>query len=169
MIETKEITINEIKRLISFIKNTYRFDFSSYALSSFKRRLERILALYTLPSIDSLTIKLQQNPEFFEEFLREITVNTTEMFRAPGFWRKLRDDILPVLAGYPSIRIWSSACSSGEEVYSLAIVLKEAGLLHKAKILATDINEKVLRKGMNGIYWNKNVESNENNYLRFEG
>src|ERR1017187_6364440 len=108
MTETTEITINEIKRLISFIKNTYRFDFNNYALSSFKRRLERILAMYSIPNIDSLTIKLQENPKLFDEVLREITVNTTEMFRAPAFWRKLRNDILPILANYPSIRIWSA-------------------------------------------------------------
>ncbi|MBI4947915.1 MAG: protein-glutamate O-methyltransferase CheR [Bacteroidetes bacterium] len=169
MTETNEITIKEIKHLISFIKTTYRFDFNNYAFSSFKRRIERILAVYSIPNIESLTIKLQQNPVFFEEFLREITVNTTEMFRAPAFWRKLRNDVLPILAHYPSLRIWSAACSSGEEVYSLAIVLKEADLLHKTKILATDINDLVLQKGMNGTYPNRNMEVNEKNYQRFEG
>ena len=168
-IETNEITINEIKRLIAFVKMQYKFDFGNYALSSFKRRIERILSLNSFATIDELIVKLQNDSKFYDEFLREVTVNTTEMFRSPSLWRKLRDEILPILANYPSIRIWSAACSSGEEVYSLAIVLKEAGLLHKAKILATDINDVVLQKGKDGTYWNRNMEVNENNYLRFEG
>lgn len=168
-IEMNEITINEIKRLIAFVKNQYKFDFGNYALSSFKRRIERILSMNSFSTMDELILKLQNDSKFFDEFLREVTVNTTEMFRSPSLWRKLREEVLPILANYSQIRIWSAACSSGEEVYSLAIALKEADLLHKSKILATDINELVLQKGMNGTYWSRNMEVNESNYQRFEG
>lgn len=169
MIEVGELTLFDLKKLISFIHGHYNFDFKGYALSSFKRRVTRILHLYSIVTIDELIRQLDGSKDFFDEFLREITVNTTEMFRAPSFWRKLRDEILPTLAHLDQIKIWSAACSSGEEVYSLAIVLQEANLLNKTKILATDINNEVLLKGSNGTYWARNLEVNENNYLRFEG
>lgn len=169
MIDVSEIPVSDLKRLVTSIKNQYSFDFGDYAMSSFKRRVARVLQVYGLPSIEELLKRLDNNQEFYEEFLREITVNTTEMFRAPSFWRKLRDQIIPALAGNGTIRIWSAACSSGEEVYSLAILLSEMGLFDKVKIVASDINDKVLEKAKQGSYWIRSLEVNEKNYERFEG
>ena len=164
-----EIDIKEIRLLVDIVKKNYNFDLGEYALSSFKRRLQRILEVYKLSNMAELTLKVSQNKNFFEEFLREITVNTTEMFRDPSFWRKLRDEVFPVLANYPTIRIWHAACSSGEEVYSMAIALKEAGLFDKAKIYASDINELVMAKAQTGKYPIRNMEVNDANYERYSG
>lgn len=169
MTTSSEISFFELKRLIGFIHSHFQYDFSEYALSSFKRRVSRICQLYSFSSVDELIGRLENNKEFFDEFQREITVNTTEMFRAPSFWRKLRKEVLPSVSHLNQIKIWSAACSSGEEVYSLAIVLQEANLLHKAKILATDVNNQVLNKGISGTYLARSQEVNENNYIRFEG
>lgn len=168
MIDVTELPLTDLKKIVAFVKSHHGFDFGDYAMSSFKRRVSRILQLYSLPSIDEL-LKRLDNKEFYEEFLREITVNTTEMFRAPSFWRKLREQIIPILATNGTIRIWSAACSSGEEVYSLAILLHEMGILDKAKIVASDINDKVLEKAKQGSYWIRSLEINERNYERFEG
>lgn len=169
MTEIGELPLNDIKKLINFIRSNYRFDFGEYAMSSFKRRLLRIFKLYSFGSMDELIRRLESSKEFYEEFLREITVNHTEMFRAPSFWRKLRDHVLPLVSYNNPIRIWSAACSSGEEVYSLTILLHEMGLSDNTKIVASDINDKVIEKAKSGIYWKHSLEVNENNYLRFEG
>ena len=164
-----EIDIKDIRILVDVVKKNYNFDLGDYALSSFKRRLQRILEVYKFPSMVELTHKVGTNNLFFEEFLREITVNTTEMFRDPSFWRKLRDDVFPLYKNVPTIRIWHAACSSGEEVYSMAIALKEAGLFEKAKIYASDINELVMSKAQVGKYPIRNLEINEPNYERYSG
>ena len=164
-----EIDIKDIRTLVEVVKKNYNFDLGEYALSSLKRRLQRILEVYKFPTMNELTYKVGNNKLFFEEFLREITVNTTEMFRDPSFWRKLRDEVFPLFQNTPTIRIWHAACSSGEEVYSMAIALKEAGLFDKAKIYASDINELVMAKAQVGKYPIRNMEINEPNYERYSG
>jgi chemotaxis protein methyltransferase CheR len=102
--------------------------------------------------MESLQEKVYKNPEYFEYFLQEVTVNVTEMFRDPSFFWALRKKVLPMLSTYPYIKIWDAGCSTGEELYSLAILLKEENLLHKTRIYATDVNQKVLVKAKEGIY-----------------
>jgi len=166
----QEIEIAELKKLTEIVRDKYRYDFSNYAMSSFKRRIQRILELYRFPSIDALCKKLQDEPLFFKEFLSEITVNVTEMFRDPSFWRVLRDQVLPnILLNNNNISIWHAGCSSGEEVFSLAITLREMGLLEKVKIIATDIDTAILEKAKSGIYPLKNMELNQKNYIRYQG
>ncbi len=166
----QEIQIVDIRNLTETIKRLYGYDFTNYAMSSFKRRIQRIIDLYKFNSVDALTKKIADDGEFFEEFLSEITVNVTEMFRDPSFWRELRDNILPnILLNHKKVTIWHAGCASGEEVYSMAILLKEMGILDNARMVATDIDDVILEKAKSGIYSEKSMELNEKNYIRIRG
>ncbi len=166
----QEIHIVDIRKLTDVIKTKYGFDFTNYAISSFKRRVLRILELYKFGSIDALARKISDDPKFFEEFISEITVNVTEMFRDPSFWRIMRDKIIPnILLNHERVTVWHAGCSSGEEVYSMAILLKEMGILENSKIIATDIDDQILGRARSGVYTVKNMELNEKNYVRFRG
>jgi chemotaxis protein methyltransferase CheR len=166
----QDIHIVDIRKLTETIKSRYGYDFTNYAISSFKRRILRIIELYKFSSVDTLIKKISEEPAFFEEFVSEITVNVTEMFRDPSFWRVLRDKIIPnILLNHKKVSIWHAGCSSGEEVYSMAILLKEMGILEDAKIIATDIDDQILDRAKSGVYTVKNMELNEKNYVRFRG
>ncbi|MGF1635463.1 MAG: CheR family methyltransferase [Cyclobacteriaceae bacterium] len=166
----QEIQIVDIRKLTDIIKNKYGYDFTNYAISSFKRRVSRILELYKFQSLDTLIARISDDKVFFDDFLSEVTVNVTEMFRDPPFWRELRDKVLPnILLNHNKISIWHAGCSSGEEVYSMAIMLKEMGILDNCKIIATDIDHVILEKAKEGVYPAKNMELNEKNYVRFQG
>ncbi|MDQ3109482.1 MAG: protein-glutamate O-methyltransferase CheR [Bacteroidota bacterium] len=147
----------------------YNIDLSNYAPASLERRIERFLSLHHFPNITLLSEKLLADKDFFDLFIKEITVNTTEMFRDPQCWKIIREEILPMVAEHPSIRIWHAGCSSGEEVYSMAVLLKEEGLLEKTKIVATDINREVMQTAMSGKYSLKHLELNTENYNRSGG
>lgn len=163
-----EIDIADLRRITELVKTKYGYDFTNYAMSSFKRRVVRILELKKL-SLEGLLRKLQE-PALIEEFLNDITVNVTEMFRDPPFWRVLRDDILPgILINHQKIRIWHAGCSSGEEVFSMAILLKEMGIYDNVQIIATDLDSNILERAKSGIYNAKNMDLNEKNYIRFQG
>ncbi len=166
----QEIEIAELRKLAELVKIKYDYDFSNYAMSSFKRRIQRVLELYKFNSVEALIRKLSEEPRFFKEFLSEVTVNVTEMFRDPSFWRELRDHVLPnILLNHNTISIWHAGCSSGEEVFSMAILLKEMGMLDKSKIVATDIDTDILQKARAGVYPIKNMDLNQKNYVRFQG
>lgn len=164
-----DIDIQDIRKLVNAVKTKYGFDFGEYALSSFKRRLVRVLDLYKFKDMTELINKVSFDKVFYEKFLKEITVNTTEMFRDPSMWKKFRESVIPELAKLPSIRIWHSACSSGEEVYSMAILMKEAGLLDKTKFLASDINEDVIATARSGKYPVRNMPLHSDNYDKSGG
>lgn len=164
----KEIDIADLKKITEVVKSKYKYDFTNYAMSSFKRRISRILEMNNM-TIDTLMRKLNE-PDFLDDFLNEITVNVTEMFRDPSFWRVLRDDIIPgILLNHQKIRIWHAGCSSGEEVFSMAIMLRELGLLENASIIATDLDTNILERARSGVYNLKNMELNEKNYIRYQG
>ena len=166
----QDVEIAELRRLTEFVKERYGYDFTNYAMSSFKRRVQRILELYKIQSVDVLIKRFDQEKDFLDLFLSEITVNVTEMFRDPSFWREVRDQVIPnILLNHDKISIWHAGCSSGEEVVSMAITLKEMGVLHKANIIATDIDKPVLDRAKRSIYNAKNMELNEKNYIRFQG
>lgn len=142
----------------------YGYDFSGYSYASFKRRLERLYSFDKFPDFISFRRKLCEEPDYFEYAVTEISVTVTEMFRDPGFYRVLREKVIPILATYPLIRIWHAGCSTGEEVYSMAILLQEANLLHKSLLYATDINPLVLEKARTGIYANTYMQQYSRNY-----
>lgn len=165
----QDVEIADLKKITELIHNRYGYDFRNYAMSSFKRRILRIMELKSL-TVDSLLKKLVDQPSFIEEFLDELTVNVTEMFRDPGFWRIMRDEIIPgILLNHKSFKIWHAGCSSGEEVYSMVILLKEMGILQDVNLYATDLDVNILEKAKSGTYPIKNMELNEKNYIRFEG
>lgn len=168
--EVQDIEIADLRRLTSFLMERFNYDFRDYAMSSFKRRIKRIIELYKFKSVNALIEKLERNPAFFDEFVSEITVNVTEMFRDPTFWIALRDHIIPnILLNHDKINIWHAGCSSGEEVYSLAIMLDEMGILPKARITATDIDTAIIDRAGKANINMKNMELNSQNYIRAEG
>lgn len=166
----QDIEISDLRRITELVKDKYDYDFTNYAMSSFRRRVLRIMELYKFSSPELLIKRLTNDADFFEEFISEITVNVTEMFRDPSFWRELRDNVIPnILLNHNTISIWHAGCSSGEEVFSMAIMLREMGILDKAKIIATDIDKNILERAKQGHYSIKNMALNEKNYIRYEG
>ena len=124
----------------------------------------RLYQLDHFVSFAEYRYKIRTEPGYFKRFLEEVTINVTEMFRDPSFYKVLRNEILPLLATKPFIRIWHAGCSSGEEVYSMAILLQEAGLLHKSILYATDINTKVLESAKKGIFPLRMMKDYSENY-----
>jgi len=121
-------------------------------------------------SVDALLKRLSDSPVFINEFLDELTVNVTEMFRDPSFWRIMREEILPaIMLNHKQFKIWHAGCSSGEEVLSMSIMLKEMGVLQDVTVIATDLDVNILEKAKSGMYPIKNMELNEKNYIRFQG
>ena len=166
---TQDIDIADLKKITELIQTRHGYDFRNYAMSSFKRRMLRMLELKNL-TIESLIKKLSDSPTFIDEFLDELTVNVTEMFRDPGFWRVMRDEIIPgILLNHKEFKIWHAGCSSGEEVLSMAILLKEMGIHEDVTLIATDLDTNILEKAKAGTYPIKNMELNEKNYIRLEG
>ena len=158
------ITAAQLTELIDLVKRIHGFDFSDYTKASLKRRLGRIMMLKKIEFYD-LKHLLVNEPEFFQNFLEEVTVNVTEMFRDPSFYRALNMQVVPALQTYQHAKIWCAGCSSGEEVYSLAILLKEEGLSKKSFIYGTDINTEVLKEARKGIYSLRKIKSYAENYL----
>src|SRR6201996_5805388 len=150
--DTHPIQYEEVDQLLSDISTRYGYDFTEYSKASLLRRIQRLFVLDKFPSFAEFRYRLQNDSHYFRRFVEEITVNVTEMLRDPAFYRTLRTTILPILATYPFIRIWHAGCSTGEEVYSMAILLKEANLLHKSLLYATDLNPSVLQKAASGIF-----------------
>lgn len=161
-----DLSLTIIKQFQTFLFEKYGYDFRDYALSSFKRRLEHLLFFFKSGSVQELMRKIEANPSLAEQAVKEITVNTTEMFRDPSFWRKMRDEVLTQFTSAPVIRIWHAACSSGEEVYSMCIILQEMGLLDKAKIFASDINSTVLNSAKSGVYPIRSLDLTKSNFER---
>src|SRR5690606_8707540 len=123
-----------------------------YSRASLKRRLNRICVIDKFTSFAELRYTVIKKPDYLQRFIEEITVNVTEMFRDPSFYKTLRESVLPQLGTYPFIRIWVAGCSTGEEAYSIAILLKEANLHNRYLIYATDINPTVLEKAKKGMF-----------------
>ena len=163
------IAAEETEALLASIAKRYGYDFTGYSRASLQRRIDSFFVKGRLTSFTQLQNRLLNEPGWFMHFVEEITVNVTEMFRDAGFYKTLREQILPVLATYPFIRIWHAGCSTGEEVYSMAILLKEAGLLHKSILYATDINQAVLEKAKSGIFPGSVMQQYSENYMKCGG
>lgn len=158
-----------IELLINDVFELYGYDFTEYSKASLKRRISRLYILDKFPSFAEFRYKLRNDPHYLKRFVEEITVNVTEMFRDPSFYLVLRNDILPKLGTHPYIRIWHAGCSTGEEVYSMAILLKEANLLSKSIIYATDLNPDVLEKARAGIFPIAHMKNYSENYIASGG
>jgi chemotaxis protein methyltransferase CheR len=159
----------EIELLLEAVFRRYGFDFREYAQASLKRRLYRRMQAEGLESISQLQAKLLHDPPVMEALLVDLSINVTAMFRDPSFYVAFREQVVPVLRTYPFTRIWCAGCSSGEEVYSLAILLREAGLYDRTRIYATDINENVLATAREGVFPLDRMQHYTQNYLRAGG
>lgn len=165
----QDVDIGDLKRISDLIYERYNYDFRNYAMSSFKRRVVRILELKKL-SLSCLLHKLTETPLFIHEFIDELTVNVTEMFRDPGLWKVMRREVIPALhLGKRPFRIWHAGCSSGEEVLTMCILLKEMGVLEDAEITATDLDLTMLERAISASCPLKNMQLNEKNYQDFDG
>lgn len=144
--------LNGIDILIKTLKDVADYDFSEYSIKSFTRRIEKILTDNNL-TINQLVEKIKNaDKEYIESIIQEITVNTTEFFRTPAVWHSVRYRILPKFKNADRINIWHAACSTGQEVYSMAMLLNEMNLLEKSHIYASDINSQALEKAKKGLY-----------------
>ncbi|MBD2253655.1 CheR family methyltransferase [Nostoc parmelioides] len=159
----------EIKLLLEGIYQYYGHDFRNYAVSSLKRRIYSFMRLEGVNNISALQEQLLHDRTCLERFLLNLTVNVTSMFRDPSFYLAFRNQVVPILRTYPFIRIWHAGCSSGEEVYSMAILLQEENLYHRCRIYATDTNEKVLQNAKSGIFSLKMMQEYTQLYLKAGG
>lgn len=166
-----ELKVNEqqLQVLLDDVFRVYGYDFSEYSRASLLRRVNRLMALDRFPEFTAFRRHLLLFPEYLSRFVQEITVNVTEMFRDPGFYRYLRRHVLPEIASRPFIRIWHAGCASGEEVYSMAILLKECGLLHKSLLYATDLNPEMVERTKLGIFPLLHMRNYSEQYLASGG
>lgn len=164
-----EVHDREIEQLLQDVQETHGYDFTDYSKASIKRRINRLFVLDGFLAFADFRQRVRTDSGYFRRFVEEITVNVTEMFRDPSFYKVIREEVLPVLATHPLIRIWHAGCSTGEEVYSMAIMLQEAGLLHKSLLYATDINPGVLEKLRKGIFPLRFMRQYSENYIRSGG
>lgn len=141
----------ELQQFITAVRNSSSYDFSEYSDKSLKRRLAKVLADYKL-DIHGLIAQIKSNNQMLEQVVKDITVNTTELFRDPHIWQHIKHVLLPRLKTQSSINIWHAGCSSGQEVYSMLITLNELGLMDKAKVYASDLNTDMLQTAKKGVY-----------------
>lgn len=142
----------ELRLLLDALYLKYHFDFRTYATASLKRRMVAAMARFNCQSLSQLQDKVLHDPAVFPALLDYLTVQVSEMFRDPPYFKALREQVIPLLRTYPSLKIWVAGCSAGEEVYSLAILLREEGLLDRTILYATDINPHALQKAEAGVY-----------------
>lgn len=159
----------EIDLLLDAIYRIYHYDFRSYAEASLRRRIDMALRRLQFPTISRLQERVIRDPQLFRQLLGFLTVQVSDMFRDPIYFRALREVVLPYLRTYASIKIWVAGCASGEEAYSMAILLHEANLLDRALIYATDINPESLRVAREGIYEADRFTRFSENYLAAGG
>jgi chemotaxis protein methyltransferase CheR len=159
----------EIKLLLEGIYEHYGYDFREYASASLRRRINNIVRAEGAHTISGLQERLLHQPACLERFVAALSVNVTAMFRDAEFYRTFRERVVPVLHTYPSLRIWLAGCSTGEEVYSLAIVLHEANLLNRCTLYATDLNQSVLEKARAGNFPLESMKEYTANYLKAGG
>jgi chemotaxis protein methyltransferase CheR len=159
----------EIDLLLEAIYRRYGFDFREYAPASLKRRLWRRIHAERLDSVSGLQERVLHDPACMERLLLDLSISVTAMFRDPSFYVAFREKVVPLLRTYPFTRIWIAGCSTGEEVYSLAILLHEEGVYERTRIYATDINEAVLERAKDGVFSLEKMREYTENYIRAGG
>lgn len=159
----------ELGLLLDAIFQKYHYDFRSYAEASLKRRLLVALSHFGCDTLSHLQERVLHEPKVFAELLRYLTVQVSDLFRDPSYFRSIREKVVPYLRTYPSLKVWVAGCATGEEAYSLAIILAEEGLLDRTLIYATDIHPDSLRVGEAGIYDLDRIARFSENYLQAGG
>jgi chemotaxis protein methyltransferase CheR len=159
----------ELELLLEGVYRRYGFDFREYAPASLRRRVWRRVHAEGETTISGLLERLLHDPASMERLLLDLSITVTAMFRDPSFYLSFRDKVVPQLRTYPFTRIWVAGCSTGEEVYSLAILLHEEGLYQRSRIYATDINESVLDRAKIGVFPLDKMKEYTHNYLKAGG
>ena len=159
----------ELQLLLEGVYRQYGFDFREYAPASLKRRVWRRVHAEHAGTIAGLLDRVLHDPDVMERLLLDLSINVTSMFRDPTFYAAFREKVVPVLRTYPFTRIWVAGCSTGEEVYSLAILLHEEGIHDRTRIYATDINEAVLERAREGVFPLEKMQEYTENYIRAGG
>jgi chemotaxis protein methyltransferase CheR len=159
----------EVELLLEAIYLRHHYDFRGYARASLRRRLWRRAHEEGVRTLSGLQERVIHDPAVMERLLRDLSINVTEMFRDPAFFRALREKVVPILRTYPYVRVWNAGCSTGEETFSLAILLAEAGLLERTRIYATDMNDDVLARARAGDFPVERMRRYTENYLRSGG
>lgn len=166
---TAEIENIELKLLIEAINTRYEYDFSDYAQASFKRRVKNFMVKKGLSSISQIIPLVLHDKNYFFDFIYSLSVTVTEMFRDPFVYKAIRKHVIPYLKTFPFLKIWHAGCATGEEVYAMAILLAEEGLLARTQIYATDFNDLSLTTAKNGIYSLEQIKSYTDNYNKAGG
>jgi chemotaxis protein methyltransferase CheR len=159
----------EIGLLLEGIYQQYGYDFRNYTLSSIRRRIWHRIQTDGLTTISSLQEKVLHDQRMMEKLFHDFSINVTEMFRDPEFFLTFRKKVIPLIKNYPYVRIWHAGCASGEEVFSMAILLHEEGIYHKTRIYATDMNENILQRAKKGVIPLRYMQAYTNNYVRSGG
>lgn len=169
--EDNDLSVEEIEvqLLLEAIYQKYGYDFRSYSRASLRRRVEHHLMMHNYANVSALIHEVLHDGAAFAQLLSGLTINVTEMFRDPEFYRAFRTLVVPVLKTYPFIKIWHAGCSTGEEIYSMAILLSEEGLYERSQIYATDIDREVLEKAKRGIFSYTELRKYTDNYERAGG
>lgn len=164
-LQQKMYTDLEIDLLLEAIYRLSGFDFRQYNRSSISRRINNRMRMNNIPTISRVIENVIHEDGFLEQLLNDFSINVTEMFRNPSFFKAFRQEVVPYLRDYAEIRIWHAGCATGEEVYSMAILLQEEGLMDKAVIYATDMNEQVLEKAKRGMFPINKMQAYTKNYM----
>jgi chemotaxis protein methyltransferase CheR len=168
-IQNREIENLEIRLMLEAVFEYYGYDFRDYAAASIRRRIWKRINTEQLKSVSGLQERILHDPACFGRLLRDLTINVTDFFRDPDFYRAFRQKVVPLLRTYPFVRIWHAGCASGEEVYSMAILLHEEGLYERCRLYATDIAEQVLEKAGTGIFPLKTMKRFTENHIKAGG
>ncbi len=162
-----ELGIVDTRNIIKTLQDVYNYDFKNYALTFFKRRVEKVIINHNLKDADGFIQKIETNKDFFEIFLQEMCVEDTEMFRDPSLWRVLKEELFPkIIHGAVNFKIWFPEVSSGEELFSTAIILKKLNLLKNVQLIASSISELEIEKTKKGLFDPKKIEVNNPNFKR---
>ncbi len=167
--ENDDILEIELNLLLQAVHLKYGYDFSNYSKAHLKRRVIHRMNLSGLSTVSEMQHKILWDKDFYTSFLQDLSINVTEMFRDPKFYLNFRKKVIPNLSTYAHIKVWHAGCSTGEEVFSLAILLKEENILHKTQIYATDFNKRVLELAKQGIYNKKDMDLYSRNYIEAGG
>jgi len=159
----------EIQLLLQAIYLKYGYDFRNYASASIKRRILKGFSKYDLKSLSEMQHRILYDEQFFSSLLVDLSINVTEMFREPLFFRAVREKVIPILRKDPFVKVWHAGCATGEEVYSMAILLKEEGLYERTRIYATDFSQDVIKKAKEGIYSIDSMKEYTQNYKKAGG
>lgn len=161
---SKETSDLEIKLLLEAIYQKYHYDFRQYSEAHIRRRVMNRMIMSGLQDVSQMQSKVLSDESFASKLLQDLSITVTEMFRDPGFYKSLRENVVPILKTYPFIKVWHAGCATGEEAYSMAIILLEEGLYNRTTIYATDFNQQALNKAKDGIFSTAMMKEYTTNY-----